>query len=289
MSRQTKKNRGFTLVEILVVLALITILISLLLPAVNVARKQAEQVVCASHMRQVVMANIAYTMDYRGYWADPPSIGDDDPFRPGLNQFGVPFMSKMYFMETMGIIRYDCGTLWPYLATGTNRTYPQQGVIGRGSEYLRRIMTCPSDTEEIKNSALGGNGVGNAGNHWLKRNYTYSWNVLITYSVGGLQVAKTVGKIKDSSNKIILMEEAAPNDGVSWIAIDDMDDTPNWVHRGRANYAFVDGHVMPMYPVDLGYTPVTTQMGRAVLNPEPNIALRRKYYFDLAPWNDTTN
>lgn len=48
----SKRPRGFTLMELLVVVAIITLLIALLLPALNAARESARQASCQSNLRQ---------------------------------------------------------------------------------------------------------------------------------------------------------------------------------------------------------------------------------------------
>src|SRR4029078_1077953 len=71
---------GFTLVELLVLVAIVALLFSFLLPALTKAREATIRVQCASNMRQIVLGMQMYAGDFRGWYPPYGFVG-----RPGCD------------------------------------------------------------------------------------------------------------------------------------------------------------------------------------------------------------
>lgn len=84
--RKRHDDDGFTLVELLVVIGIISVLISLLLPALNKAREASRTVSCLANLRQIGLLAIAYANEYR--YLPPGAI--TQAYRTNIDPNAVP-------------------------------------------------------------------------------------------------------------------------------------------------------------------------------------------------------
>ena len=103
-----KKRLAFTLVELLVVVAIIAVLMALLLPSLAKAKKQARVVMCGSNLHQYGLAMATYQAEYRNYFPlFGGDIGDVGYGRIGNNWCPWSFDTAVYntffgsFMNTL--------------------------------------------------------------------------------------------------------------------------------------------------------------------------------------------
>lgn len=62
-----KKRKGFTLVELLVVIGIIALLVSILMPALSKAREMAKRIKCSSNLKQCGIAFALYQLDFDNF------------------------------------------------------------------------------------------------------------------------------------------------------------------------------------------------------------------------------
>ena len=81
--------KKFTLLELMVVIAIIGVLVTMLLPSLQKARQEAERAVCTSNLKQTAVAMVVYSVENN----------DFAPYNAGLNNPNIPRVSwiqRMY-------------------------------------------------------------------------------------------------------------------------------------------------------------------------------------------------
>jgi prepilin-type N-terminal cleavage/methylation domain-containing protein/prepilin-type processing-associated H-X9-DG protein len=129
------RSKGFTLVELLVVIGIVALLVAILMPALRKAREQAQRAACASQLRQLSAAAIAYGIDNGGHL---PS---------GLRNGGAGQGEHCIWISTA---TYD--GICRYLGRGTGRLtadYVASGDRGRIEQHFACPNILASEASEI--------------------------------------------------------------------------------------------------------------------------------------------
>ena len=263
-----RREKAFTLVELLVVIGIIALLISILLPALNRARAAAKQTVCLSQLRQIGQAMMMHANEHRNYFplagqiystgttghpadATPNEVGDSNRVR--YDYFG----SNPMRVAPMPI------ALAPYLGQTNLRTDTEANADAdykNGSTI--RLFTCPSNVDQVQQGTLQSSLFISYVGGWfakpLQSSYAFNESVL-GWGTSDNRVHGNLTRLVGPADKILL-GDAAPRGSNSWIVYNDNSaqdrlidlynrtiDNDNLLfdkvrHFGNMNILFCDGH-----------------------------------------------
>ena len=239
----TFRTSGFTLVELLVVIAVIAILAAMLLPVLSAAKKRAAQATCVNNLKQLGLGMKMYVDD------------NDDTF-PGI---------------ASGLYGYHSED-WIYWRTNA-ALYPsfeKSPIVSQVTSANRSLFRCPLDRSDVARlsqaDALNGpylysysfNGYGLDAN-----NHNFGMSSVVDASSGSpVAYLFKETRVNNPSQKIMLAEE--PGSTAGWGSPDgSIINDGRWVpgpltglsgdsltirHGGKADVTFSDGHVAPVTP-----------------------------------------
>ena len=227
---KTCLKRGFTLVELLVVIAIIAMLLAILMPALQKAREQARQTVCSANLRQWGIAIGTYAANSNGYLprmktnTTASATADEDWWfqqltGTGWTAKGGPLSAEDKLKIEQGLDVYKstrCPSIHKICPGTAFAKYPSYAYTMYGLEWMD-----PTKDGHPNKGIYGFNG----GLAWQQN-----------LGVGGY--AKIARMLKTSESMVLIDSISPYGDRWGWWSY-----WGNVPHSMGANLLFVDGHV----------------------------------------------
>ena len=138
------RRTAFTLVELLVVIAVIGVLVALLLPAVQSAREAARRIQCVNHLKQQGLATLAYADQFGGELPPRYNRTTDDP-----NAGKDPWNFTTCGWRTALLSYLDQQSLYDAIDFRFVAVHPINRTV---TETALTVFQCPSTPEYLRRS-----------------------------------------------------------------------------------------------------------------------------------------
>ena len=224
---------GFTLVELLVAIAIIGVLASLLLPALARSKTQAQQTYCLNNHRQLNLALTMYAFDHE----------DHLPYNLGASEIKQNVAAGLNHNWVNSVLN------WELDKSNTNTLLNTEASLGSHVGRSARVFRCPSDMAVSSIQRDAG---------WSGRSRTISLNAMVGHAGVFLTPSgnsnnpsyhqyRKLGEFTAASQIFTFIEEHPDsiNDGyfLNRAHRYEWNDLPASFHNGAANLAYGDGHV----------------------------------------------
>lgn len=145
-----RKRAGFTLVELLVVMAIIAMLAALLMPAVNQVREQGRRTTCMNNQHQLGLATQLFETQNNKLpgWAEPMVS------KAAINNSGQVKTSTWVWPLLPNIERGDIYRAGTTPGLPTFNVNPNQTAWNTSRRPHIKILTCPNDSSAINNGTM---------------------------------------------------------------------------------------------------------------------------------------
>jgi prepilin-type N-terminal cleavage/methylation domain-containing protein len=239
---------AFTLIELLIVMAIISLLLSILLPALGRARETSRRTVCGSNLRQMAIAFSQYAQENDSWFPAKPHFSNpsprmdqlatvqdraSSPSGPKEDEFGPNFAGMIRDIVEKKATRYSTGD--DDLTKRMDNSLPQ---------YLAnpKMLLCPSDQVNNRPSS------NNVSDLWRTQAVTFYKQLPVT--VGQEAVAKksyisyfyvALWRNDDRPDWLMLADQSNRRDR-TWESLRGLDGEDNHGARG-VNIALLDTHV----------------------------------------------
>ncbi len=277
-SRQ-RKPVGFTLVELLVVIGIIAVLISILLPALSRARRQAQAVKCSSNLRQLGNAFFMYAAENKGTLT----------FLRKENTDSVYYFGKYSSSSGNPVIDPVLGLVYPYLKSNLTEVMDCP-TVGASEDLSKQLYYFDGTKHAVAYGFSAQLGLTNTGPTGAPTPIPYGLRMSMVKNTAETMLAAegaTVGTASKTWTRQISIGEPAYNNDPAYLGVFAQYQF-HAVHDHRGNVLWFDGHVSrepARYLPGANIRNIQADIG--ALSPQDDLTkIQANYYFWL---NKTTH